>query len=95
MGACCHDQGQDQSGDGQKRQPLRDESGLAGGHLQQADEVIQGWLNGGIQIPRALRTIAPSSSHFQQEAVVAMQATDDLQVMGAGSERGDLRSRDS
>jgi hypothetical protein len=52
--------------------------------------VIQGWLNGGIQIPRALRTIAPSSSHFQQEAVVAMQATDDLQVMGAGSERGDL-----
>jgi len=59
MGACCHDQREDQNGDGQQRQALRAEYGR-GGHLQQVDETIQGRLAGGAQIPRASRTIAPS-----------------------------------
>jgi hypothetical protein len=57
MGACCHDQREDQSGDGQKRQPLRHEYGLGGGHRQQAGEAIQGWFTGRALIPRASWTM--------------------------------------
>jgi hypothetical protein len=40
--------------------------------------------------PKGIADDRPQLIALHQEAVVAVQATDDLQVMGAGSERRDL-----